>query len=117
MSSTPAPNRRRRLVMPGRQVSVSLAPDTIAEGVRRFGWLALAYAIGNITGPFARLVIGAVAGRVHVSDIGTPELVGLVSVIMALGVFAAVRRGALPPKRLLDVGLVSRVAGRLSFAC
>jgi serine/threonine-protein kinase len=117
MSSTPASNRRtRHLVMPDRQLSVSLAPDTIAEGVRRLGWLALAYAIGNITGPFARLVLGAVAGRVHVSDMGTPDLVGLVSVIMALGVFAAVRRRALPPKRLLDVGLVFQVIGALGFA-
>jgi serine/threonine-protein kinase len=118
MSRTPASNRatHRQLVMPDRQVSVSLAPDTIAEGVRRLGWLALAYAIANVTGPFARLVLGAIAGTVHVSDIGTPDLVGLVAVIMALGVFAAVRRGALPPKQLLDVGLVLQVIGALGLA-
>jgi serine/threonine-protein kinase len=102
--------------MPDRQLSVSLAPDTIAEGVRRLGWLALAYAIAYITGPFARLVLGALAGRVHVSDIGAPDLIALVAVIMALGVFVAVRRDALPPKRLLDVGLVLEVIGALGLA-
>jgi hypothetical protein len=61
-------------------------------------------------------VLGAFAGNVHVSDIGMPDLVGLRAVIMALGVFAAVRRGALPAQRLLDVGLVLQVIGALGLA-
>jgi eukaryotic-like serine/threonine-protein kinase len=117
MTSTPTPHRRPpHLVRPDPQPSVSLAPDTIAEGVRRLGWLALAYAIANVTGPFARFVLGALAGTVHLSDVGIPDFVGLGAVIMALCVFAAVRRGALPPKRLLDVGLVLQVIGALGLA-
>jgi eukaryotic-like serine/threonine-protein kinase len=118
MSRTSASNRRTggNLVMPDRELSVSLAPDTIAEGVRRLGWLALAYVIGTLAGPFARFVIGAVGGRVHISDIGAPDFVSLGAVLMALGVIAAVRRGALPAKRLLDVGLVFQVIGALGIA-
>ena len=52
-----------------RNLPVSLPPDTIVEGVRRLGWLALAYAIGNITGPFARLVLSVVDGTIQRSSI------------------------------------------------
>ena len=89
---------QRHVVTPERH-SVSLPPDTIAEGVRRLGRLALVYAIGYITGPFARLVLSAVAGRVDSSDFGIPDVFGLGAVIMALGVLrrcveAPCRRGA-----------------------
>ena len=104
------------MVTPDRHHSVSLPPDTIAEGVRRLGWLALVYAIGNITGPSARLVLAAVAGRVDRSDFGIPDVFGLGAVIMAFAVFAVVRRGVLPSKRLLDVGLAFQVVGALGIA-
>ena len=104
------------MVAPDRHLSVSLAPDTIAEGVRRLGWLALAYAIGSITGPFAKLALSAAAGRVHASDFGIPDLFALAAVVMAFGVFAAARRGVLSSKRLLDLGLVFQVVGALGIA-
>ena len=107
---------QRHVVAPDRHLGLSLPPDAIAEGVRRLGWLALVYAIGNITGPFARLVLSAVAGRVDSSDFGIPDLFGLGAVIMAFGVFAAVRRGALSSRRLLDLGLVFQVVGALGIA-
>ena len=118
MTTTPVPYRgfQRHVVTPDRHLSVSLRPDTIAEGVRRLGWLALAYAIGIIMGPFARLVQSAVAGRVDSSDFGIPDVFGLGAVIMAFGVFAAVRRGALSSRRLLDLGLVFQVVGALGIA-
>ena len=118
MTTTPVPYRgiQRHVVTPDRHLSVSLPPDTIAEGVRRLGWLALVYAIGNITGPFARLVLAAVAGKVDSSDFGIPDVFGLGAVIMAFGVFAAVRRGALSSRRLLDLGLVFQVVGALGIA-
>ena len=99
-----------------RHLSVSLPPDTIAEGVRRLGWLALVYAIGNIAGPFARLALEAAAGRVDSTDFGIPDVFGLGAMVMALAVFAVVRRGVLPAKRLLDLGLVFYVVGALGIA-
>jgi hypothetical protein len=39
----------RDTAAPDRHRVVALAPDTIAEGVRRLGWIALVYAIGHIT--------------------------------------------------------------------
>lgn len=51
-------------------VSASLPPDTVAQGVRRLGWLALVYAIGNITGPFVRLLLAAGEGRIEASQFG-----------------------------------------------
>ena len=35
------------MAAPDRHRVVALAPDTIAEGVRRLGWIALVYAIGS----------------------------------------------------------------------
>ena len=94
--------------------SVSLPPDTVVEGVRRLGWLALVYALANIAGPFARLLLEA--RSVDPGDFGIPDVFGLCAVIMAFTVFAAVRRGVLPAKRLLDLGLVFYVAGALGIA-
>jgi eukaryotic-like serine/threonine-protein kinase len=104
------------VVAPDRHLTDSLPPDTIAEGVRRLGWLALVYAIGNISGPFARLVLSAVEGTVDSSDFGIPDVFGLGAVIMAFAVFAVVRRGVLSSRGLLDLGLVFQVAGALGIA-
>jgi hypothetical protein len=41
------------MAAPDRHRIVALPPDTIAEGVRRLGWIALVYAIGYIAGPLA----------------------------------------------------------------
>jgi hypothetical protein len=118
MTTTPIPYRgiQRHGVAPDRHLSVSLPPDTIAEGVRRLGWLALVYSIGYILGPFARLVLTAVGGTVDSSDFGIPDAFGLGAVIMGFAIFAVVRRGALSSRRLLDLGLVFQVAGALGIA-
>src|SRR4029450_5703346 len=94
-----------------RHLTVSLPPDTIAEGVRRLGWLALFYGIASITGPFARLVVAAGEGSLASSDFGVPDVFALGAVILAFAVFAVVRRGVLSSKRLLDLGLAFQVAG------
>ena len=109
-------NIAAQVVTPDRDISVSLPPDVIAEGVRRLGWLALAYAIGTVTGPFTRLALSAMAGTVHASDFGVPDLFALGAVSMGLAVFAAVRRRTLSSKRLLDLGLVFQVVGALGIA-
>ncbi len=93
----------------------SLPAETVAEGVQRLGWLALAYVIANITGPSARLALAAVAGTVDRSDFGIPDVFGLGAVVAAIAVFVAVRQGAVPSKRLLDAGLVFHVVGALGI--
>jgi hypothetical protein len=98
------------------QLSVSLPPEAIAEGVRRLGWVALIYAIANITGKFARLALSVIAGKVDSSEFGMPDVFGFGAVLMALAVFAAVRRGVMSSRRLLDLGLVFLVVGALGMA-
>jgi serine/threonine-protein kinase len=97
-------------------VAASLSPDIAAQGVRRLGWLALVYAIGNITGPLVRLLLAAGSGRLQASQFGIPDVFGLATVLIAFGLFAAVRRGRLSSKRLLDLGLVFQVVGALGIA-
>jgi serine/threonine-protein kinase len=106
----------RGVVAPDRHLTVSLPPDTVAEGVRRLGWLALLYAIASITGPFARLFVAAGEGSLDSSDFGVPDVFALAAVIIAFAVFAIVRRGVLSSKRLLDLGLAFQVVGALGIA-
>jgi serine/threonine-protein kinase len=64
----------------------------------------------------ARLVLSAVEGRVDSSAFGIRDAFDIGAVIMALSIFAIVRRGALSSKRLLDLGLVFQVIGALGIA-
>ena len=101
----------------GGHPAVSLAPDTIAEGVRRLGWMALVYAIAYVAGPFTRLVLTGLAGTIIDSyEFAIPDVFGVGAVIMALAIFALARRGVLSSKRLLDLGLVFQVGGALGIA-
>ena len=93
----------------------SLPAETVAEGVQRLGWLALAYVIANITGPSAKLVLAAAEGTVDRSDFGIPDVFALGAVIAAIAVFVAVRRGGVASKRMLDVGLAFHVVGALGI--
>ena len=88
----------------------------MAEGARRLGWLGLAYAIGSILGPFARLVVSIARGHFDASIFGLPDVFGLAAVVMGLAVFAVARQRLLPAKRLLDVGLLFLVVGALGIA-
>ena len=67
-----------------------------------------------------RTVRSTAAGRGRRADRGVavryPDVFGLAAVLMAFGLFAAVRRGRLSSKRLLDLGLVFQVAGALGIA-
>jgi hypothetical protein len=88
--------------VPGGHPAVSLPPDTIAEGVRRLGWIALVYAIAYVAGPFARLVLSGVAGTIDSYEFVIPDVCGVAAVVMALAIFAMARRGVLSSRRLLD---------------
>jgi hypothetical protein len=102
----------RDLAAPDRHRAVALPPDTIAEGVRRLGWIALVYAIAYVVGPFSRLVLTGVAGTIHSYEFVIPDVFGVAAVIMALTIFAMARRGVLSSRRLLDLGLVFQVGVR-----
>ena len=118
MKASHVPHRQfdRDTVAPDRHHAVALPPDTIAEGVRRLGWIALLYAIGYITGPFTRLVLTGVAGTIDSYEYVIPDVFGLGAVIMAVAIFAMARRGVLSSSRLLDLGLVFQVGGALGIA-
>ena len=60
--------------VPGGHPAVSLPPDTIAEGVRRLGWIALVYAIAYVAGPFTRLVLTGVAGTIDSYEFVIPDV-------------------------------------------
>ena len=55
----------------------ALPPDTIAEGVRRLGRIALVYAIGYITGPLTRLILTGVRGTVVLDQYVVPDVFGV----------------------------------------
>ena len=81
--------------VPGGHPAVSLPPDTIAEGVRRLGWIGLVYAIAYVAGPFTRLVLSGVAGTIDSYEFVIPDVFGVAAVVMALAIFAMARRGVL----------------------
>ena len=94
----------------------SLPPDTLIAGVQRLGWMALVYVIGTLTGPVTRLVLAAAFGTGHSLSVGLAEWFELTAVALALAVFALARQRSLPPKHLLDLGLVLQVVGALAMA-
>ena len=79
------------MVAPDRHRAVALPADTIAEGVRRLGWIALVYAIGYIAGSLTRLILTGVRGTIDSYGYVIPDVFGLGAVIMALAIFAAFR--------------------------
>ena len=59
--------RDRDIAAHDRHRVIAVAPDTIVEGVRRLGWIALVHAIGYIAGPLTRLILTGVAGTIDFS--------------------------------------------------
>lgn len=92
---------------------VSLVPEAVSEGARRLGWLALVYSAATLAiGDLGRSLISSAMGE----GFRVADLVGLGAFVMGLVLFALVRQGALPSKRLLDLGLVFYVFGALGIA-
>ena len=95
--------------------SGTFPPDLVAEATWRLGWLGLIYAGGYAAVHFGARVL---LGLPNAIDL-TPRLqdgFGLIAVAMGIAVYVESRRKALPPKRLLNLGLVFQVAGAFGIA-
>jgi serine/threonine protein kinase len=100
---------------PFSRLSATLPPELIAEGARRLGWLALMYAIGVVVGHFGRRVLLILSDSADVGLHGS-DVFGLATAVLSLALFVAARRRLLPPKRLLDLGLVFQVVAAFDIA-
>ena len=100
---------------PFSHLTATLPPELMAEGARRLGWLALMYAIGAVVGHFGRRVLLILSDSADVGLHGS-DVFGLATAVLSLAVFVAARRRLLPPKRLLDLGLVFQVVAAFDIA-
>ena len=93
----------------------SLPPELLAEASRRLGWAALMYACSYFLAYFGPHFITwlTVPGYEFVR---IQNVFAVVSVLLALVVFALSRWSNLPPQRLLDIGLVFEVAGAFGIS-
>ena len=113
--TTAIPEIGRRPTAPDNPTSFTVTPESMDDAVWRLGWLGLIYAAGCLFGFFGRRSLLAwthpAAAGFHVGDMLT-----LAGIAMGLAVYIASSRGLLPPRRLLDLGLVFNIAGALGIA-
>jgi serine/threonine-protein kinase len=110
-----ADERVERAMDPFSGLTATLPPELMTEGARRLGWVALMYAIGVVVGHFGRRVLLILSDSADVGLHGS-DVFGLVTAVLSLAVFVAARRRLLPPKRLLDLGLVLQVVAAFDIA-
>jgi serine/threonine-protein kinase len=93
----------------------TLPPELLAEASRRLGWAALMYACSYFLAYFGPHVIAwlTVPGYEFVR---VQNIFAVVSVLLAILVFALSRWSSLPPQRLLDIGLAFEVAGAFGIS-
>jgi len=101
--------------IPRSETSRDFTPELLAEAARRLGWLCLTYAGGSILGHFEHWAAIAWAGTIDWSQ-HVPAVFGFAAVLMGIAVYVVSRRGLLPPRRLLDLGLVFQVVGAPGIA-
>jgi serine/threonine-protein kinase len=107
--------RVERAMGPFSDLTATLPPELMAEGSRRLGWLALLYAIGVVVGHFGRRALLILSDSADVGLHGS-DVFGLATAVLSVAVFVAARRRLLPPKRLLDLGLVFQVVAAFDIA-
>src|SRR5262245_185149 len=110
-----APQRVRELFEPPATASATLPPELMGEAAWRLGWLGLVYSCVVLFSYFGRRALliwsGTLEGGLRASDV-----IAIAAILMGLAVFAVSRRGSLPPKQLVDLGLAFQVAGAFGIA-
>jgi serine/threonine-protein kinase len=108
-------NGQRPTAMHRATSSFTMTPELMAEAVWRLGRLGLIYAGGDLVAHFGRRLLLAwthsVVPGFHLGDV-----LALVAMAMGVAIYIVSRRGLLPPKQLLDLGLLFNVGGALGFA-
>jgi serine/threonine-protein kinase len=114
-TASTADARVERAMDPFSHLTSTLPPELMAEGARRLGWLALMYAIGVVVAHFGRRILLVLSDSAEVGFHGSDAL-GLAAAVLSLAVFLVARRRLLPPKRLLDLGLVLQFVAAFDIA-
>jgi hypothetical protein len=96
------------------ETTLTLTPELTAEAAWRLGWLGLVYSAGGVFGYFGRRLLLASSRSIETGL--ASDLFTAATVAMGVAVYVVSRRGSLPAKRLLDLGLVFEVVGAFGIA-
>jgi eukaryotic-like serine/threonine-protein kinase len=107
--------RIHRSASDGPQLSLTLPPEVVAEGVRRLAWLALIYCGASAVVHLGRRVVLVLTGSIDPS-VHLQEALGAAAVLIGAAVCVVARSRVLSPMRVLDVGLVFQVTAALGIA-
>ena len=95
--------------------TLTLTPELAAEAAWRLGWLGLVYSAGGVFGYFGRRLLLASSHSIEMGPRAL-DLFTAATVAMGVTVYVVSRRGSVPAKRLLDLGLVFEVVGAFGIA-
>jgi hypothetical protein len=95
--------------------STTLPPELLVEASWRLGWLGLAYSIIGLLDYFGRRALLTWTGAIEPEWLAS-DAIGVASMLMGIAVLVVSRRGVVPSKRLIDLGLAFQVAGAFGIA-
>jgi eukaryotic-like serine/threonine-protein kinase len=113
--SVPSTNPRLEPQAGKNEISQTFPPELMAEASRRLGWLGLLYCSIGLVAHFGTRALLTPAGPIRVT-FHYSDLPFLAAAALGLALYVASRRGLLPQKHLLALGLVFQVVGALGIA-